>query len=367
MLERRPGRRRELQQEGVMSFQIQKAERVKLLLRGAFIAPSGGGKTKSALRMASGFVGPKGRIGLIDTEARRSLIYATEHNFDVLHLDPPFRPERYIEAIEAFESAGYGPDDIILVDSASHEWAGKGGLLEDLDSIPGENSYTKWKHLTPRHNKFIEKLNRCNTNLLITLRGKDEYVLEDNSKGKKAPKKVGIGAIQRDGLEYEFQFTLLIDQQSHVATASKDNTHLFEDRWDIITEEHGKALREWCETGASVPDEKVEDALILITEARNREELTAILESCPNNRDRLIPACKDRQADLIIAAISTEETASQANMTIHNLMDQIDRLNGQWRTRIMKAAKKHVDALAQAEKAARQELSDAAKESGVAA
>ncbi len=343
------------------NFQIQKAERVKLLCRGAFIAPSGGGKTKSALRMACGFVGQTGRVGLIDTEARRSLIYASEHVFEVIHLDPPFRPERYIEAIEAFEDAGYGPNDIILIDSASHEWNGQGGILEDADNIPGNNSYTKWALLTPRHNRFIEKMNRCKSNLLITLRGKDQYVLEENSKGKQAPKKVGVGAIQRDGLEYEFQFTLLIDQQSHVATASKDNTHLFEDRWEIITEQHGKALREWCDKGVPVPEENVADALILIREARSRDELTAILESCPNNKAKLIPACKTRQAELIITAIQGEPTAAGANMLLRDHGDQIDRLGGEWRDNILKSAKKHIDALASSEKAAREELKEAAE------
>jgi len=202
----------------------------------------------SALRLARGIVGPDGKIGVIDTEARRSLIYADEFNFDVLHLDPPFRPERYIEAIEAFEAAQY---DIIIIDSASHEWSGIGGILEDLDNIPGPNAYVKWKTLTPRHNHFIEKMTRCKSHLIITLRGKDQYVLEENDKGKQAPKKVGMGPIQRDGLEYEFQFALLIDQQSHVATVSKDNTHLFENHWEVLTEKHGAALREWSEKGTA--------------------------------------------------------------------------------------------------------------------
>ena len=334
------------------NFQIQKAERTKLLLRGAMIAPSGGGKTMSALRLAKGFAGPNGKIGLIDTEAKRSLIYASQFGFDIIHLDPPFRPERYIEAIEAFEAAGY---DILIIDSASHEWFGEGGILSDLDKMPGSNSYTKWSELTPRHTRFVEKLTRTSLNLIITLRGKDEYVLEEDNKGKKVPKKVGVGAIQRDGLEYEMQFTLLIDQQNHVATASKDNTGLFEQRYEVVTEAHGKALREWCEVGVAPPEEKVEDALAEIEKAQTREELIAVLQKYPSRRDVLKVPAANRQTDLIISQIVGEETASTASMMMHKLSDQIDRLGGEWRDRINRAAKKHVDALSKAEREAREQ------------
>mgnify|MGYP001582171076 FL=1 len=52
------------------TFVIRKATRSQLKLLLALISPSGGGKTYSALRLARGLVGPKGRIVLIDTEHR---------------------------------------------------------------------------------------------------------------------------------------------------------------------------------------------------------------------------------------------------------------------------------------------------------
>lgn len=227
-----------------MAFQFNKAERKRVKLRIALIGPSGSGKTYTALRLAKGM---GGKTALIDTENRRSEYYANEFDFEVLHLDPPFTPERYVEAITAAEEAGF---DNLIIDSASHEWIGKGGILEDKAKMPDKNDFTKWDKLTPRHNLFIEKIIRCNVHLFITLRGKDEYVLvTDESTGKSKPKKLGIGAQQRDGLEYECTAAFLIDQEKHVAEATKDNTHLFDGKCDVLTEEHGKLLSKWASEG----------------------------------------------------------------------------------------------------------------------
>jgi hypothetical protein len=238
----------------VADFIIRKAERTQVKSRTALIGPSGSGKTYSALRLARGLA-PQGRVVLIDTEHGRSEYYATEFDFDVLRLDPPFSPERYIAAIEAAERSGA---EVLIIDSASHEWNGLGGILRILDDMPGENSFGKWKKLTPRHDAFIDKLIRCKLHLIVGLRGKDEYVLEVNERGKQQPKKVGVGAQMRDGLEYEMTVAFLIDLEKHVATASKDNTHLFDGKFEVLTEAHGAALRAWCESGAAAQPQPVE-------------------------------------------------------------------------------------------------------------
>jgi hypothetical protein len=229
-----------------MGFQVENAVRTKLKLIIALISPSGGGKTYSALRVAKGL---GGKTLLIDTEHRRSLMYANEFTYQVIHFEEPFSPERYVEAIEAAEAAGA---EVIIIDSASHEWIGPGGIMDSLDKMPGTNSYQKWSILTPRHNKFINKILSCKAHLIINLRGKDEYVVELNEKGKQAPKKVGVGAQMRDGLEYECAVSLLIDVEKHTFSVMKDNTHIFENRFDLLTEEDGRKLRAWAESGETV-------------------------------------------------------------------------------------------------------------------
>lgn len=97
---------------------------------GLFIGLAGGtgsGKTWSAMKMASGIVGPGNRFAVIDTENRRALHYADDFNFDVLELAAPFNAARYEEALLAAVKAGY---KAIVVDSASHEHDGAGGYLD---------------------------------------------------------------------------------------------------------------------------------------------------------------------------------------------------------------------------------------------
>jgi len=223
-----------------------KAERKKVKLRVGIIGPSGSGKTFTALRLAKGI---GGKTALIDTEHRRSEYYAPEFAFDVLHMEPPFTPERFNKAIEAAALAGY---EIAIIDSASHEWAGRGGILEAHNAMDG-NSYTNWGKVTPRHNSFVEKINYSPMHIILTIRGKDLYVLEENDKGKQVPKKVGMGGEQRPGFEYELTCSFMLDVHSHVATVEKDNTHIFEGRYELLTEEHGKQLLAWAQSGIEAP------------------------------------------------------------------------------------------------------------------
>ena len=215
---------------------FQKAKKEKIYLKILLAGASGSGKSYSALKLATGIANKMGgRIAAIDTEAGRIRYYANEFDFDDLQLSEPYTPEKYIEAITQAVDGGYS---VLIIDSITHEW---NYILDQVDKIPGTNSYTKWGKLTPRHNKFTEKMIQSPINIIATVRGKDAYVLEQDKNGKQVPKKVGLGYTQRDGLEYEYTVTFNIDQTNHVATAQKDNTHLFENKYEMLTEKE-KAL-----------------------------------------------------------------------------------------------------------------------------
>ena len=255
-----------------MAFQKAKKEQIflKVLLAGA----SGSGKTFSALRLARGIAEQTGgKIAAIDTEAGRIRYYADEFDFDDEQLAEPYTPEKYIEAIDEAVKGGYS---VLVIDSITHEW---NYLLEQIDKIPGSNSYTKWGKLTPRHNRFVEKIIQSPINIIVTVSGKDAYVLEQDKNGKQVPKKVGLGYTQRDGLEYEYTVTFNIDQTNHVATAQKDNTHLFENRYDVLTEEDGKLLYNWANSGEesiSSIQKKVVELLKAIGGSANEEAMKLV-------------------------------------------------------------------------------------------
>ena len=221
-------------------FQKAKKEKVwtKVLLGGA----SGSGKSYSALRLATGLAKKaNSRIAAIDTEAGRIRYYANEFDFDDLQLEEPYTPQKYIDAINQAIDGDY---KVLIIDSISHEW---NYCVETHDKMPG-NSYTNWQKITPMHNQFMEKVLQCPMHVIATVRGKDEYVLEEKN-GKQTPKKVGLGYKQRDGVEYEYTVTFNIDQDTHVSSVSKDNTHIFEGRFEVLTEKDGEALYDWANSG----------------------------------------------------------------------------------------------------------------------
>ena len=124
-----------------MTFTFRPATRENVGLLIGLIAPSGGGKTFSAMRLAKGICGER-PFAVIDTEAGRAKHYADQFRFDHGDLHPPFRPDAYTDAIMVADAAGY---PCIVVDSMSHEHAGDGGLLdwqeEELTRMAGDD----WK------------------------------------------------------------------------------------------------------------------------------------------------------------------------------------------------------------------------------
>ena len=263
-------------------FQTAKREKIwtKILLGGS----SGSGKTFSALRLATGLAKKmNGKVVAIDTENGRIKYYAPkdlnnidpakEFLFDVAELSEPYEPEKYIQIIDAAVDAGY---DVLIIDSISHEW---NYCVEVHDKMPG-NSYTNWAKITPRHDKFMEKVLQAPIHIIATVRGKDEYVLEEKN-GKQTPKKVGLGYKQRDGVEYNYTATFNIAQDTHIAEVTKDNTHLFEGRYEILTEKDGEALYNWANSGetpqpkpAPIKQAEKKDSLTLLKEqivAKGRE------------------------------------------------------------------------------------------------
>jgi len=80
--------------------------------------------------------------------------------------------------------------------------------------------------------------------VIVCLRSKMEYILEQNNKGKHIPKKVGMAPVMRDGVEYEFTTVFDVDI-AHQAQATKDRTQLFEDKIFQITENTGRQIIQW--------------------------------------------------------------------------------------------------------------------------
>lgn len=189
-----------------MALTFRKATKKQRKLRLALAGPSGSGKTFSALSIGCN-LGKK--VALIDTEGSpesggSAELYADSFDFDCVVL-PSYSPTTYIEAIKAACDEGY---DVIIIDSLSHAWFGNEGALEQVNKemarSGNRNSYTAWRNVTPLHNALIQTILHSNAHVICTMRAKEKYVMEEDDRGRSKPKKIGMEAIQRDGMGYEF-------------------------------------------------------------------------------------------------------------------------------------------------------------------
>jgi nucleoside-triphosphatase THEP1 len=227
-----------------------KATRAAAKLRLGLIGPAGSGKTMSALRIAHGL---GGRVAVIDTERGSARLYSGERGleFDVLELET-YEADKFIAAIGQAEAAGY---DVLIIDSLSHAWAGRGGILEFVDNAAkrsGGGSFSGWRDATPRHNQLVDAILGAKLHIICTLRSKVEHVIETVN-GRTQVRKVGLQPVQRDGLEYEF--TVVGDvTQDHELIVTKTRAAWLKDQ--IIREageDLGQQLAAWLSSGNSEP------------------------------------------------------------------------------------------------------------------
>jgi hypothetical protein len=255
---------------------LRKATRKKAKIRLGLSAVSGGGKTYSAILIAKGLTGDFSKVVVIDTENGSADLYSHLGEYNVYPLVPPFSPERYIQAIKECESAGM---EVIIIDSITHEWDGKGGCLEIQEQLGGK--YQDWAKVTPRHQAFIEAIVSSPCHIITTVRRKQDYEMSKDSNGKIKVEKAGLKEVTREGFEYELTANLEIDIR-HNATASKDRTGLFMGKSAFIpSEQTGQMIAEWCESGIDTKSE-IEDAVKKVVLCNTVEEPTLLKETLPD-------------------------------------------------------------------------------------
>lgn len=225
-------------------MQLRKATRQQSKIRLGLSATSGAGKTYSAIIIALGLCGDLNKVAVIDTENGSADLYAHLGPYNVITLQAPFTPEKYIQAIKSCIDAGM---EVTIIDSITHEWE---ELLKVSGAMVG-NSYANWSKITPRHDAFIQAILQSPMHMITTVRRKQDYEMGKDSNGKGTVTKLGMKEITRDGFEYEVTANLELDT-AHFATASKDRTGLFVNSPAFVPSvETGKLLRAWCESGAT--------------------------------------------------------------------------------------------------------------------
>ncbi len=260
-----------------MEFQFKKAAKHQSKARVCLIGPPKAGKTYTALQIAQGLAGIDGRVAVIDTENGSASKYANEFAFDVLELQT-YEPLSYVQAIAAAERTGY---DVLIVDSASPAWAGKGGILEMKDTMVEDkrrgqdsdrNEFSAWSKINPAHNAFVDALARCRCHLVVTLRSKVKYAIEPDPKRPDRTRVVRLGErpIQRDGFDYEFDVTAEIDSDHHLRVTGTRCRALEEFEVTKPGPELGKLLAVWLADGSAPEPERPEADLTAFEAATSK-------------------------------------------------------------------------------------------------
>lgn len=245
-------------------MQIQPASKIKSKLRMGLVGPSGSGKTYTALTLASA-LGTK--VLVIDTERGSAAKYRnifTDIQFDTINglADEPggFSPLNFARAIALGDAGGY---DVIIIDSLSHAWEGKGGAMEMVDKVVAQqrikNTFTAWADVTPDHRAMIDAILTANAHVICTMRAKTEYVIEKDERGRSAPRKIGIEPIQRKGMEYEFD--IVGDIENAVLSITKTRFNAL--HGEVVKRpgrDLGLQIKAWLDEGVDAPPPKPKPA-----------------------------------------------------------------------------------------------------------
>lgn len=255
-------------------MQLRQSERKRAKIKMALQGSAGSGKTYSSLLLAQGLTnGDFTKIAIIDTENGSADLYAHLGQYNVLTLAPPYTPENYMKAIDVCERARM---EVIIIDSISHCWD---YLLDYHASLAG-NSFTNWAKITPMQKSFTDRILQRDAHVIATMRTKQDYVLNQKD-GKFVPEKVGLKAVQKDGLDYEFTIVFDIDIK-HFAVSSKDRTGLFMGKSEfVINSFTGKKILEWCNSGTNLQEARekikatttVDELKVLYSQYSNWREL----------------------------------------------------------------------------------------------
>jgi DNA polymerase III delta prime subunit len=233
-------------------FTFRKATKAQRPARIALSGPSGSGKTFTALRIAEALCPEGKRVGFVDTERRSGSLYAKDFDFDYVPLDT-FNPE-FVGGICADAAAqGIG---VLLIDSMSHFWMGIDGMLEQVDNAGRRQgsggNFGGWKEMRPVERRMIDALLAFDGHVIITMRVKTEYLVSEDTRGKKKVEKVGLKPEQREGIEYEFDLVADLDLEHNFIVSKTRCSALTDKVFRKAGPEVASTLLTWLGDGEAV-------------------------------------------------------------------------------------------------------------------
>jgi hypothetical protein len=227
-----------------------KATKEQLKLRMGLFAPSGGGKTFTALMFAKSL---GKRIAYIDTENRSSAKYVGTPGipeFDIATADYNGDRGKYVDDIVGLIMAAQTEYDVLVLDSLTHAWT---ACKDEVDAVAkrmkNPNGFMAWREGTTVWARLINAIVGCKCHLIVCARSKMEYVQEKDEKGRTQIRKVGMAPELRDGMEYELDIVGDMDVD-HTLVVTKSRCHTVA---DMVVQKPGpefmEPIKEWLGSG----------------------------------------------------------------------------------------------------------------------
>lgn len=252
----------------------------------------GTGKSGLALVIAKALTDDWSKVYAIDTENKSLDLFAGIKNhtgekfgdFNKVDLtaEDGYEPSHYMALKEEAINAGA---DVVIMDSITHMWTGKGGLLDSVAEAQnaGLDNYRSWGTDKNRSEKSIltNSVRDSRVHMISTVRLKEKFGLEyDEARGKNKVVSLGDQEVQQDGLKYEPDLVLKMispgstNGTNPVVEVIKSRYAIFTQGDQVeITEEILKQLRAYLDEGVD-PD-------VLIQEQKD-EVINNIKEYCNN-------------------------------------------------------------------------------------
>lgn len=194
---------------------FRKVERQKVKASIMIEGLQGTGKSGLALALAKVLASDWNKIYAIDTENQSLDLFDTiklntgetvkDFNKVDLTVDDGFAPSNYAILRDQAIEAGA---EVIIMDSISHMWNRKGGLLDKVTEAQanGLDSYRSWGTDENRKEKelIFDLVRSPKAHIITTVRDKEKFGMEfDEARGKNKVVSLGEQQVQQEGLKYE--------------------------------------------------------------------------------------------------------------------------------------------------------------------
>lgn len=274
----------------MVSSKFRKVERQKVKASIMIEGLQGTGKSGLALAFAKALASDWSKVYAIDTENQSLDLFdgiklntgEAVNNFNKVDLttDDGFAPSNYQALRDQAIEAGA---EVIIMDSISHMWNRKGGLLDKVNEAQamGMDSYRSWGTDENRREKelIFDLVRSPKAHIITTVRDKEKFGLEfDETRGKNKVVSLGEQQVQQEGLKYEPDLVLRM-----VSAGAPDGTapvaEVLKSRYTILrVGEEYEFTKELIEQLRQYLAEGVDPEVIL--KAQKEDTIKAIKDYC---------------------------------------------------------------------------------------